>query len=130
MSVDINNITIIIPEGNAGLLVINVRNYLKITNIRIVVQINCLSVNNKSSLKTNGIVLYYDNWKNLYNKSSEIQLDNFQFTTNGSCAHPTYYAITSSLLQNNTNVSIVIQNTMFTDLINVTAIMEKHVELP
>ena len=97
MSVDINNITIIIPEGNAGLLVIilNVRNYLKITNIHIAVQINCPSVNNESALQTNGILLYSDNWNNPNNKSSEIQLDNFQFTTNGSCSHPTYYAITS-----------------------------------
>ena len=122
MSVDINNITIIIPEGNVGLLVINVRNYLKITNIHIAIQINCPSVNIKSALQTNGILLYCDNWNNPNNKSSEIQLDNFQFTTNGSCSHPTYYAIKSSLLQNNTNVSIVIQNTMFTDLINVTAL--------
>ena len=105
---DINNITIIIPEGNAGLLVINVRNYLKITNIYIAIQINCPSMNNKSALQTNGILLYCGNWYNPNNKSSEIQLDNFQFTTNGSCSHPTYYPIKSSSLQNNFGLLLAI----------------------
>ena len=49
-------------------------------------------------------------------------MDNFQFITNGSCSHPIYYAITSLLFQNNTNISVIIQNTIFTDLINVTAL--------
>ena len=118
--VEIINITITVTEGDTGMLVVNTRN-LNITNIRITIQINCSSVNN-SSLQTNGIMLYYDNWNNPYKKSSEIQLDNFQFATNGSCSHPTYYAITSLLLQNNANISIIIQNTIFNDLINVTAL--------
>ena len=123
MSVEIKSIAILITEGSIGFLVVNVRSYSKITNIRITVQTNCSS-GNKSSLQTNGIVLYYDYWKNPSKKFSEIQLDNFQFTTklNGSCSHPIYYAITSLLFQNNANVSVVIQNTMFTDLINVTAL--------
>ena len=114
MSVRINNIVLMVTESNDGFLVVNVRSYSKITNTHIIVQ--------TSSLQTHGILFYYDNWKNPHKNSSEIQLDNFQFTTNGSCAHPTYYAITSLLLQNNTNVSIVIQNTIFTNLINVTAL--------
>ena len=114
MSVRINNIALMLSESNDGFLVVNVRSYSKITNIHIIVQ--------TSSLQTHGILFYYDNWKNPKKISSEIQLDNFQFTTNGSCAHPTYYAITSLLLQNNTNVSVVIQNTIFTNLINVTAL--------
>ena len=114
VSVRINNIVLIITESNDGFLVVNVRSYSKITNIHIIVQ--------TSSLQTHGILFYYDNWKNPHKNSSEIQLDNFQFTANGSCAHSTYYAITSLLLQNNTNVSVVIQNTIFTNLINVTAL--------
>ena len=122
MSVKINNIVLMIIESNNGFLVVNVRNNSKITNIHITVQINCPSVN-KSSLLTNGIILiYYDNWKNTNNNSSEIQLDNFQFTTNGSCTHPVYYAITTLLFQNNANVSVVIQNTIFTNLRNVIAL--------
>ena len=117
MLVEITNIIITISESNTGILVVNTRNHSKITNIRIIVQSN-----NNSSLQTNGIMLYYDNWNNPYNKSSEIQLDNFQFTTNGSCAHPIYYAITSLLLQNNANVSVVIQNTIFTNFVNVAAL--------
>ena len=114
MSVRINNIVLIITESNDGFLVVNVRSYSKITNVHITVQ--------TSSLQTHGILFYYDNWKNPHKNSSEIQLDNFQFSTNGSCAHPTYYAITLLLFQNNTNVSVVIQNTIFTNLINVTAL--------
>ena len=115
-------IIITVTEGSTGMVVINAINYSNITNIRITVQTNCLSIN-KSSLQINGTLLYYDNWKNPCNKSSDIQLDNFQFTTNGSCSHPIlYYAITSLLFQNNANVSVVIQNTMFNDLINVTAL--------
>ena len=117
MLVEITNIIITISESNIGILVVNTRNHSKITNIRIIVQ-----TNNNSSLQTNGIMLYYDNWKNPSNKSSEIQLDNFQFTTNGSCAHPVYYAIKTLLVQNNANVSVVIQNTIFTNLRNVTAL--------
>ena len=121
MSVKITNIIIMITEGNIGLIVVNVRGYLKITNVHIDVQTYYLS-ENESSLLTNGILIYYDNWNNPYNTSSEIQLDNFQFTTNGSCAHPVYYAIKALLFQNNANVSVDIQNTIFTNLINVTAL--------
>ena len=121
MSVKINNITIITAEGNTGMIVANVRKYLKITNICIAVHTSCL-LQNKSLLQTNGILLYYDNWRNPYNQRSDIQLDNFQFITNESCSHPIYYAITSLLFQNNANVSVVIQNTIFIDLTNVTAL--------
>ena len=122
VSMEINSITVMINEGNSGMLIINPISRSHISNVTIMIQINCPSENNNTSLQTNGILLYYDNWNNPYNKSSEIKLDNFQFRTNGSCAHPTYYAITSLLFQNNTNVSIIIQNTMFTDLVNVTAL--------
>ena len=118
MSVEIDKITIMITEGNAGMLVVNVRNYSKFSNVSITSQVNCPLTNDSS----NGILFYYDNWKNSDNKSSDIQLDNFQFTADGSCSHPIYYAITSLLFQNNANVSVVIQNTIFADLINVTAL--------
>ena len=120
-SVEINNITLISFAGNVGILIVNVRNHSKITNVSITIQISC-PLDKKSSLQTKGILLYYDNWKNPTNRSSQITLDNFQFTTNGSCSHPIYYAITSLLFQNNTNVSVVIQNIMFADLVNVTAL--------
>ena len=38
------------------------------------------------------------------------------------CSHPVYYAITSLLFQNNTNVSVVIQNITDRNLVNVTAL--------
>ena len=120
MSVEINNITIITAEGNTGMLVVDTINYSKVTNVSINVQIMCTTKEN--SLQTNGILLYYDNW-NIPNKTfSQIQLDNFRFITNGSCLHAIYHAITSLLFQNNRNVSVVIQNTIFNDLVNVTAL--------
>ena len=121
LSVNINNITVIANEGNTGILVVNIRNYTKISNIHIIVQANCLSVD-KSLLQTNGILLYYDNWKNPAKKSSEIQLNNFQFTTNGLSSHPIYYAIKALLFQDDTNVSVILQSTIFTNLTNVTAL--------
>ena len=57
-------------------------------------------------------MLYFDNLDNPYNKSSQIQLDNFRFTTNGSCTHHIYYAIKTLLFQNNANISVTIQNTI------------------
>ena len=119
MLVEITNIIITISESNIGILVVNTRNHSKIINICIIVQAtNCYN----SSLQTNSIMLYFDNVNNPYNKSSQIKLDNFQFTTNGSCAHPIYYAIKTLLFQNNANVSVIIQNTIFTNLVNVTAL--------
>ena len=40
-SVEISNITISFTEGNIGMLVVNVRNYAKITKVHIIVQIMC-----------------------------------------------------------------------------------------
>ena len=121
MSVEINKITIIINEGNTGMILANVKNFSKITDVSITVQVNCLSRNN-TSLHTYGIMLYYDSWRNPYNESAKILLDNFCFTTNGSCPHAMHYAITSLLFQNNANVSVVIQNTVFSNLVNVNAL--------
>ena len=102
-----------------GILVVNTRNYSKIINTHIIVQAtNCYN----SSLQTNGIMLYFNNFDNPYNKSSQIHFDNFRFTTNGLCTHPIYYAIKTLLFQNNANISVTIQNTIFTNLVNVTAL--------
>ena len=121
LSVSIGNITVIVNEGNSGVLFVNVRNHSKISNIHIIVQTNRLSFN-KSLLQTNGVLLYYDNWNNSDEKSSIIQLDKLNFSINGPHMHPIYNVVKSFLRQNNSNVSIVIQNTRFTDLINVTAV--------
>ena len=115
MSVKINNIVILLSEGNTGMLVVNIQNYSKITNTCITVQTIC-TLMSKGSF---GIMLY---WSNSNKTFSKIYLDNFQFTTNGSCPHPIYYAIASLLLQNNRNIAVVIQNTIFNDLINVIAL--------
>ena len=117
--VEITNIIIMISESNIGILVVNTRNYSKIINTHIIVQAtNCYN----SSLQTNGIMLYFNNFDNPYNKSSQIHFYNFRFTTNGLCTHPIYYAIKTLLFQNNANVSVTIQNTIFTNLVNVTAL--------
>ena len=120
-SVELDNITIIIAEGNTGMLAVNMRNYSKITNIKITVETNSPLLN-ISSLQTHGILFYFDDWHNPIKTPSEVQLDDYQFTINGSCLHPRYYAISLFLFQINSNVSVIIQNTKFTDLTNVTAL--------
>jgi len=121
--VEINRVTIIVPEGNAGMYVVNVRDYSKIINVIIAIQV-CPSVDkNAYASQANGILLYYDNWKNPYNKSSEIHLDNIKFTINGSCSYPPIrYVITLLIFQNNTNVSVVIQDIVLENLRNVSAL--------
>ena len=105
VSVEIDNVAIF-TKGSTGILIVNVRNYSKITNVSIIIHINdCSLVNKKLLVIKHGILLYHDNRKNPYNKSSEIQIEIFKFNTNGSCAHPYtmqsncyYYRITQMFL--------------------------------
>ena len=122
-SAEVNNITITIAEGNTGMLVVNMRNHSKVINIKITVQPNCPSVNISLS-QTNGILFYFDDdWHiPIKEKFLEAELDDIQFTTNITCLHLRYYAIALFLFQDNSNVSVTIQNTKFTDLISVTAL--------
>ena len=107
MSAEIDNVAIF-TKGSTGILIVNIRNYSKITNVSIIIHINdCSLVNKKLLVIKHGILLYHDNRKNPYNKSSEIQIEIFKFNTNGSCAHPIYYAIKLLLLQDNSNVSVL-----------------------
>ena len=126
ISVKIDNITIIITEGNIAMLVVNMGKYSKLWNIYIIVQTNSPSINESLLTQTNGILLYFANdsyRNNPTNKaSSTILFDNFHFTTYGSNSHSTYYAISSLLFQNSSRVFVVIQNTAFINLTNVTAL--------
>ena len=58
----------------------------------------------------NGILFCNDNWNN---RTTKVELNNFQLTANESCAHPLQYAIALLLFQNNTNISFIINNTNF-----------------
>jgi len=117
----IDSITVLVNAGTTGLLVVNVRNYLNITNISITVDYTICPTKDEHSEQINAILLYYDNWNN---ETTNIQLDNFQFTANGTCLHPLQYmyAITLLLFQNNTNVSAVVKNTNFNNMKNVSAL--------
>ena len=107
------------------MLVVNMGNYSKLRNVYIIVQTNSPSINESLLVQTNGILLYFGNGNNPSNKASIILFDNFHFTTYGSNSHSIYYAISSLLFQNTSNVSVVIQNTMFINLTNVTALYYK-----
>ena len=115
----INNISVLVTAGTTGLLVVNVRGLSTLTNICITVNYTICLTKDEHPEQINGILFYYDYW-NI--ETTDMELDNFQFTANGSCAHPLQYAITLLLFQNNTNVYFIISNTKFENLINVSAL--------
>ena len=115
-SVVINNISVLVNAGTTGILVVNVRSYSTLTNVSITVNHTMCPTVYEHPEQINGILFYYDHYDNA---TTNVQLDKFQFTTSGSCAHPLQYTITLLLFQNNANVSFIINNTKFDNLINV-----------
>ena len=115
-SVVINNISVSVNAGTTGILVVNVRNYSTLNNVSITVNYTICPTEYEHPEQINGILLYYDHYDN---KTTDMQLDNFHFTTNGLCAHPLQYAISLLLFQNSTNVSFIINNTNFNNFISV-----------
>ena len=118
-SVVINNISALVTAGTTGLLVVNMRGHSTLTNVSITVNYTICLTKDEHQEQINGILFYYDYWNN---STTNVQLDRFQFTANGSCAHPLQYIITLLLFQNNTNVSFIISNTKFEKLRNVSAL--------
>ena len=118
-SVVINNISVLVTAGTTGIIAVNVRAHSTLTNISITVNCTICPTKDKHPKQINGILFYYDYWNN---KTTDMELDNFQFTANGSCAHPLQYAIALLLFQNNTNISFIISNTKFENLRNVSAL--------
>ena len=116
-SVVINNISVTVDAGTTGIFAVNVRGDSTLTNISITVDYTsiCPTVYQHSE-QINGILFCYED-KN--NKSTNVQLDNFKFTINGSCAHPLQYVISLLLFQKNADVSFTIKNTIFNNLHNV-----------
>ena len=112
----INNIRVLVNAGTTGILVVNVRSYSTLTNVSITVNHTMCPTVYEHPEQINGILFYYDHYDNA---TTNVQLDRFQFTTSGSCAHPLQYAITLLLFQNSANVSFIINNTKFDNLINV-----------
>ena len=115
-SLVINNISVSVNAGTTGILVVNVRNYSTLNNVSITVNYTICPTEYEHPEQINGILLYYDHYDN---KTTDMQLDNFYFTTNGLCAHPLQYAISLLLFQNSTNVSFIINNTNFNNFISV-----------
>ena len=75
-----------------------------------------MNIQNKSMLFYSIMIIGSRN-----NRTTKVELDNFQLTANESCAHPLQYAIFLLLFQNNTNISFIINNTNFNNLMNVSA---------
>ena len=115
-SVVINNINVLVNAGTTGILVVNVRGNSTLTDVSITVNYTICPTEYEHPEQINGLVFYYDHYDN---KTTNMQLERFQFTTSKSCAHPLQYAITLLLFQNSTNVSFTINNTKFNNLINV-----------
>ena len=118
-SIVISNITVLVTAGTTGLLIVNVKSYSTLTNVSITSNHTICPAKYQSIEQTSGIVIYCDYW----NKNrAKILLDNFQFLANESCASPLQYVITLLLPQSNTEIFIIIKNTNFKDLRNVSAL--------
>ena len=118
-SVVFNNISVLATAGTTGITVVNVKSNSSLTNISITVNYTAFPTLDEHLEQINGILLYYDNQND---RTTEMILDNFHFTTIGSCAHILQYAITVLLFQENTNVSFIINNMNFNDLKYVSAL--------
>ena len=118
-SVVISNISVLVTAGTTGLLVVNVKGHSTLTNVSIIVNYTICPTKDEHPEQINGILFYYDYW---CNKTTDMELDNFQFITNETCSHPLQYAITLLLFQKNTTVSFSIKNTNFIKLKNVKAL--------
>ena len=118
-SVVINNISVLVNAGTTGIFAVNVRSNLTLTNISITVNYTICPTEYEHQEQINGILFYYDHYNN---KSTNIQINSFHYTGKGSCAHSLQYAITLLLFQKNANVSFNVNNTNFSNLINVSLI--------
>ena len=114
-----SNITVLVTAGTTGLLIVNMKNNSTFTNVSITINHTMCPAKNENMGQINGIVIYCDHWNK---KHTIIVLDNFQFSANESCSQPLQYAITLLLPQNNTKVIIIIKNTIFKNLRNVSAL--------
>ena len=120
-SVVINNISVSVNAGTTGILVVNVKSYSSLNNVSITVNYTICPMKDEHPEQINGILLYYDYWNNK-TTNTNLQLDNFQFTAKGLCSHPLQYVITLFLFQKNISVSIVIRNTDFRKLKDVSVL--------
>ena len=118
-SVVINNVSVLVNAGTTGIFVVNVNNYSMLTNVIVTVNYTICPTRDEHPEQINGISFYFDDDNN---KITNMQLENFQFIANGSCAHPLQYAISLLLLQKSTNISFTIENTNFCNLFNVSSL--------
>ena len=112
-SVVINNISVVVNAGTTGILFRNVRGDSTLTNISITVD---YTIECGYPEQINGLLFYYNYYDD---KSTNMELNNFQFIINRPCTHPLQYAITLLLLQKWANASFVIKNTNFNNYHNV-----------
>ena len=121
ISVVINNISVLVNAGTTGILIVNVRSYSTLTNVSITINLIMCPTKYEHPEQINGLLFYYDHWDNK-TMHTNMQLDNFRFTAEGLCSHPSQYVITLLLFQKNIDSSFVINNTNFSTLKNISVL--------
>ena len=113
----VDNVTIIVREGNVGIFVVNVKDNSRLVHTNIVMDCSASTVN-----KGHGVVLYYYDMFSKENMNSYFLVSHFHYGTIGLCPPDSRYAMAFLLFQKTYNVSITIQHTAFNDYINVGAL--------
>lgn len=119
----IKNTEILVGEYCAGVITVNLMNRTEITKLRIKVQINCSSMQTSYRRELQrGVLIYYNDGSRGYDKYVEIIFSGFLYKIYDTCLHKRQYALKFLLHQSSYNVSITIQDTVFSDLIDTTAL--------
>jgi len=127
-SIEVSNISITVSVSFTGLLAINALNST-FTDIK--VQVNCNLVCQTDCdhhLTINGMVFYYNYWKEKRNNLKlyvKTNISNFQYRSIGSCLYSSQYAITV-LFAHCYNIIFTIQNTTFSNLNDSSALYYYH----
>ena len=120
-SVVIKNTNMLVDKYSTGLLAVNVMNITEITNVN--VQINCNSIPSAYTQPLGrGILFYYNDRNGTNDTFANVTICRFHYNTHDLCLHYQQYVMKFLLYQNQYNVSITIKDTLFSNLINTTAL--------
>ena len=114
-SMTIDNVTITVMPGIAGVLASNIYSLLYASNIKVIV--NCSSDSNISSdqVQINGIIF---NQRNFVGSVVQCVISNFQYSASAGCLKFKRYALGMLLFKWNHDVSITINNANINSLYN------------
>ena len=120
-SVIIKDTNLLVDAYSTGLLVVNTMNMTEITNVK--VQINCNSTPSSYTQPLGRGILFYYNDRNITNNTfANVTFHNFHYKIHDLCLHYQQYVMKILLYQNQYSVSITIRDTLFSNLINTTAL--------